>query len=83
MLLPALDKKLRMRGSNKQRLCIDTRKQLALPPDRGAKHAIHDWSLSLWDELDSLMDRRMWSGLEEEKLIQSQAQNITKIDIHP
>jgi hypothetical protein len=53
-----------------------------MPPDRGAKHAIHNWSLSLWDEPDGLMDRGMWSGLDEEKLIQSQAQNITKIDIH-
>jgi hypothetical protein len=71
-----------MRGSNKQRLCIGTSKQLALPPDRGAKHGIHDWSLPLWDEPDSLMDRRMWSGLDEEKLIQPEAQNITKIDLH-
>jgi hypothetical protein len=55
--------------------------QLALPPNRGAKHAIHDWSLSLWDEPDSFMDRRMWRSLEEEKLIQPEAQNITKIDI--
>jgi hypothetical protein len=83
MLLPALDKKLWMRGSNKQGLCIGTSKQLALPPDPGAKHAIHDWSLSLWDEPDSLMDRRMWSCLKEEKLIQPQAQNITKIGIDP
>jgi hypothetical protein len=57
------------------------RQQLALPTNRGAKHAIHDWSLSLWDEPDSLMDRRMWRSLKEEKLIQSQAQNITKVDI--
>src|SRR5205823_8460569 len=81
MLLPALDEKFWMRGSNKQRFCIGTRKQLALPPDRGTKHAIYDPPLSLWDELHSLMHCRMWSCLEKEKLIQPQAQNITKIGI--
>jgi hypothetical protein len=80
MLVPALDKKLRMRGSNEHGLSIGTRKQLGLSSNCGAKNAIHDRSPPLWDQLHSLMDRRMWRYLEKEKLVQPQAHDVTKID---
>jgi hypothetical protein len=82
VVLPPFDEKWGMRGSNSQRLGVRSRKQLSLAPYRGAKDSIHNRSLSLGNEPDAFVDRRVRSCVEEEKLVQPEPQNIAQIEIN-
>src|SRR6478736_6167975 len=83
VLLPAFDKKLRMRCSNEQWLRMGTCEQLVCPPRRAAQHRINDASLPFRRERHSFMDRCMFGRFEKEELIQTKPQNIAKIALNP
>ena len=69
VLLPAFDKKLRVRHTNKQGLRIRGCAQLASSPRCSPQHGIDDWSLPFRAKLHRLMDCCMFSGFEKEELI--------------
>src|SRR5437588_2678541 len=69
MLLPALDKKLRVRHSNRQGLRIRARQQFASSPRRSPQHGIDDRSMSFRPHLHRLMDSCVFSRFKKQKLI--------------
>ena len=69
VLLPAFDKKLRMRRSNEQWLRMGEGEQLVCPPRRSAQHRINDGSLPFRRKLYRLVDCCVLSGFEKEELI--------------
>src|SRR5438874_10842606 len=69
VLLPAFDKKLRMRSSNEQWLRINAREQFSCLPRRNAKHRVDDRSLPFRRKLYRFVDCCVLSGFEKEELI--------------
>jgi len=79
---PTLNQKLWVRGSNIKRLRICSPLQAPAVARSGAQYRIDDRMLAFWRQVDRFVNRRMFGRLCDKQLIETDAQNVAKIDVH-